>query len=213
MNTSENFIQILWHVSRYIPRFVSGEKLFKAVLEHPVKRLQSDSLKPFSLLTEISAGILATAYSAIFFISWNSAFPTPIEHLLWRIASIIMITLPGIYGWVILIVDFGIVRKQRSSGSWILELEGLAKALTHRMNPKSWSSKPNGYGQKPPKTDAAGFDRATKLLMGVLIVGETYCVLYLFARAYVLMEDFVELRRLPTSAYTTLTWTHYLPHT
>ena len=124
-----------------------------------------------------------------------------------------MSTLPGIYGWVILVVDFGIVRKQRSSGSWMLELEGLARALTHRMNPKVWSLKSNRYGQKLSKTDAAGFDRATKLLMGILSVGEIYCVVYLFARDYILMEDFIGLRRLPTSAHMTLTWMRYLLHT
>lgn len=178
-----------------------------------MNRLQTDTLKPLSLPTELLAGALATAYSAIFFISWNSAFPTPTEHLLWRIASIFVITCPGIYGWVILVVDFGIVRKQRSSGSWMQELEGFAKALTQRMKSKIWRSKPNRYGQKLSKTDAAGFDRTTKLLMGVLIVGEITSVVYLFARAYVLMEDFIELRRLPKSAYTTPTWTHHLPHT
>ena len=203
----------MWYVAGYIPRFVSGNKLFKAVLEHPVNRFQSDTIKPFSLPAEIFAGALATAYSAIFFISWNSAFPTPTEHLLWRIASIVMIALPGIYGWVIIVVDFGIVRKERSSGSWMLELEGLTKASIHRMNPRSWSLKPNRHKQKLSKTEATSFDRATKLLMGTLIIGEICCVVYLLTRVYVLIEDFIELRRLPTSAYTTLTWTRYLPHT
>ena len=124
-----------------------------------------------------------------------------------------MVIFPGIYGWVVLVVDFGIIRKQRRDGSWMLELGRLAKALKHRTNPKSWSWKSDRYGQKLPRIDAAGFDGATKLSMGVLIFGVTYCVVYLFARAYVLLEDFIELRRLPTSAYTTLTWTHYLPHT
>ena len=95
----------------------------------------------------------------------------------------------------------------------MLELKGLARALTHRMKSKAWSSKPNRYGQKLSKTNAAGFDRATKLLMGVLIVGEIVVFAYSFARAYVLIEDFIGLRRLPPSAYTTLTWTNYLPHT
>ena len=84
----------------------------------------------------IVVGGLSVAYSAIFLISWNSAFPTFTERLLWRVASIIIIAFPGIYGWVILYVDFGIVRKPRSTRSWIPELLGLAKSLIHCMNPK-----------------------------------------------------------------------------
>ena len=38
------------------------------------------------------------------------------------------------------------------------------------------------------------------------------CALYSFARAYVLMEDVIGLRKLPESAFKTVDFTRWVPH-
>jgi hypothetical protein len=37
-------------------------------------------------------------------------------------------------------------------------------------------------------------------------------VLYVFSRSFLVVEAFISLRRLPTSAYNTPSWTQYLAH-
>lgn len=201
----------MWAVSRHILNFASGRRLFRPILEHPVTRLQSDVIRPFSLQVELIAGVLLMAYSAFFFMSWNSEFPTPTEQLLWRISSTVMISLPGIYGWVNFLVEFTIIRNSRTSTPWTAKLEDLARSMRRSLNPARWTFKRKFKRHNGNHLDQVKFDRDTKLLMVAMIIGQIHCIAYGVARAYVLIEDFVGLRRMPASTFTTITWTRYLP--
>jgi hypothetical protein len=45
-----------------------------------------------------------------------------------------------------------------------------------------------------------------------LCLGLPCAVLYAFFRAYILVEDIVSIRALPTDAYSTVSWTAFVPY-
>ena len=55
-------------------------------------------------------------------------------------------------------------------------------------------------------------DPALNVPLKALIPVTTIAVVYCFARAYILLEDLVNLRALPSTAYDTVDWSELLPH-
>lgn len=47
-----------------------------------------------------------------------------------------------------------------------------------------------------------------RIILPVTVGSAMYCV----CRAYILIEDFISLRRLPATSYDTVNWSRYLPH-
>jgi hypothetical protein len=55
-------------------------------------------------------------------------------------------------------------------------------------------------------------DPALETPLRMLIPASILCFLYTFSRLYILVEDFIGLRELPSSAFDTVKWSGFLPH-
>ena len=55
-------------------------------------------------------------------------------------------------------------------------------------------------------------DPAMEVPLRMLIPVTTLCALYSISRAYILVEDILALRSLPSSVFQTVDWSQYLPH-
>ena len=192
----------LWYTDllRKITRIDNKPKPIKPT---PVSWIPSDKSLPTSARVELLSELLAVAYSAVFLLSWNFHFPTKIEQILWRAAILIMLAF--------LIVGFGcflVVRKayfqDRPQDHGSLKAKNM-----HQKSKRVWNHPASGrpsnrrygyYYQSVPEIPA-------RWLVLCSVLAALYCV----GRVYVLVEDIIGLRSLPSSAYTTVEWTQYLP--
>ena len=183
----------------------SRKSSFETLFERKKRCIASDNFPPLSFNAQCYCGILMILYSGIFLSAWDFYFPTTIERALWRTASVITLafTLPCGFGLMYLdYIYFGRSDYSRREPGCLPDR--LCKAMKWRV--------------PPPKARAdvmkqhLSEDAWRAYLPGPALA---YCVamsaFYCLARTYTLAEDFISLRRLPTSVYETVPWTQYLP--
>ena len=152
--------------------------------------------------------IIHAMYVTINFLGWNLEFPSPTELLLWRIAAIAnlcAIEVPWVIDRSLFVLYPKLVamyQKRRGIASEDnLELPRLATNVPRKRRIGD-SIRNNTVGQEPEKTI-----RLTALLPITVCAG-----VYAIARAYVLLEDLMNLRALPPTAYQTVQWSLFIPH-
>ncbi|KAI9881138.1 MAG: hypothetical protein M1830_008296 [Pleopsidium flavum] len=179
----------------------------------PVNRFEN------TLFLELSGSVnaawlgLTAIYSSIFIVAWNNNFPTPTERLLWRASSVtVMGTL--ISYWVI--TEFGLF--------WYPALrQRLAHIITERRNPEHSPRTRSLTGQSRLvqkaslvtaciRNNSVSNDPTLTLPLKAILPIYMVAVFYCHARAYIFLEDIIELRSLPLSAYTNVSWSALFPH-
>ena len=172
------------------------------------QRIPSDNFPTFSLIADFYCCCIMIVYSAIFLAGWNFHYPTNLERTLWRVASIITLayTYPLSYGLGYLEYRYFGDWRRRDDGGWVRTL----MELHIKMVGLSLNTSP---GPIDSGLEKGGLIKPWRV--GIPWGGLAYCTgvcaLYCFARAYLLVEDIIGLRRLPTSAYQTVSWSRYLP--
>ena len=186
----------------------SRERLFERLFERKKNRIASDNFPPQSFNAECYCGILMIMYSGIFLCAWNFYFPTTIERIFWHTASVITLafTLPCGFGLMYLdYVYFGRSRYSRREAGWIEDiLDRLCRILKCQVPP----STARAVAMKKHLSDSPWRAYLPGPALAYCIV---MCAFYCLARAYILAEDFISLRRLPNSIFETVPWTQYLP--
>ena len=179
----------------------------------PVNRLENSLSLELSKRANAAWLGLTAIYSSIFIAAWSNNFPTPTERLLWRASSVtVMGTL--ISYWVV--TEFGL--------SWYPALrQHLGHITAERRDlehsPRRRSLIRQSYLTRKARLVAACIRNNSvskdpaltvplKAILPIYILGFLYC----HARAYIFVEDFIELRSLPLSAYTNVQWSALFPH-
>lgn len=177
----------------------------------PIDRFPNDAFPELSHWGLFAFSFFSIGYGAIFLGGWNFVFPTITERLLWRVASVM--GLSAIVGcWIADTTVFRIIPAIRAKN---------AKSKKPR-NPET-GIQPRRFGAKyvPSKARAIAAkirnnspdqDPALTIPLRALIPTTFTAIIYLLARAYILIEDFAGLRALPPSAFDTVDWTKILPH-
>lgn len=197
-----NWINILRNM-----RIVFGPRM------RPVNRFEN------TLFLELSGRVnaawlgLTAIYSSIFILAWNNNFPTPTERLLWRASSVtVMGTL--ISYWFI--TEFGL--------SWYPALrQRLVHTSTARLDPEHGPrtrslTGPSRLVRKARsvaaciRNNSVSNDVALTLPLKAILPIYIVALFYCHARTYIFLEDIIELRSLPLSAYTTVDWSALFPH-
>ena len=158
---------------------------------------------------EISATIMGMVSGGIHAAAWNHHFPTGIEQLLWRVASIGIGSAP----LLICLMSYGLGGEVHIQ--WIFyELQFEDKPTFHHMVeifPRIvYHRKPGGV----PKEKSLGFSNrippwARFLHLGVIVLA---MIGYLFSVLYLTVESYVSVRNLPEGAFATVEWSDFFPH-
>ena len=177
--------------------------------EHKPARIPTDNFPTFSLKADLYCGIIMVSYSCIFICGWNFHAPTAIEQTLWRVASLAMLafTVPG--GFILLYIEYRYFddwMRRDAAGFTNRIVEGIARSLGLPLNPNRGIV--IEYGKPVRRESSSGIERLPRwAILYCIGISMIYCI----ARAFILLEDFAGLRRLPKNTFDTVQWSQYLP--
>lgn len=182
----------------------------------PLDRIRSDNFPVHDYATEFTCGILMILYTAMFVGGANLPFPSSPERTLWITASIMMLVYTMVGDLALLWLDYCVFRNARNrlpnhepieSG-----LSGLYRRRVYRLIVLVCGDR-SKQGRKDRDGKASSDEGSCKPFpMSIMVPVQLFNVVYCVARCYVLLEDIIGLRALPTSAFETIGWFSYLPH-
>ena len=167
------------------------------------------------VLFYIALPIVATAFGALHLLAWNFQFPSHIEQLLWRIASLTITGIPAaplaleivlfivvcVFVAILIILDNLENRYDFRLSDWSFSLpESVENVIASIYEAIEWLSEP------------------ILTALAVIIVGILALVLpaalvgYMVARLVLLSQAVILLREQPASAFYAINWTRFLPH-
>lgn len=151
-------------------------------------------------------------FAGIHIAAWGFRFPTSTEALLWHICTIYTIVAMTLY-WLVDTYTFqlhpvllrcwkaGLRRCKIMTGS----------DTTDEKQPSALRVKAHAVAEKirnnSPHKDADLY-APLKSLIPITSVAAIYCL----ARGYIVMDDLINLRLLPASAYASVNWSVFIPH-
>ena len=154
---------------------------------------------------------MSAIYTSTFALGWKYSFPTHTETILWRSASVTMLSTLVAY-WAITEYAFylhPILRKKLSKTTKMVAAEQFRHDLEQR---HGWlTSKAKGAAACIRNNSVSNDPALTVPLRAILpiyVVGVFYC----HARTYIFIADIIQLRSLPPSAYFTVNWIELIPH-
>ncbi|KAK4224808.1 hypothetical protein QBC38DRAFT_538213 [Podospora fimiseda] len=144
------------------------------------------NVQPFVKIPEYLLCLATLMFTAIHVADWNLLFPTATEKVLWRVSSFILFaaswTRLGRWKWLYLWVT------NRSA------IQDFEEARDKRL-------------QSEEKRELATLPLAWEFWTIAIVA-----FLYGVARAFMIMEVFLELRDMDATAYVNVNWSQYIPH-
>ncbi|KAL1960645.1 hypothetical protein VTO42DRAFT_7224 [Malbranchea cinnamomea] len=165
-------------------------------LERPITRLENTVIPKPSKAGYHSAIFLTLVYLSIFVAGWNYSFTTYAEKIAWRVSSLAVI---GCTRRFPSLQRDGAIRpllraQRRANASRNTAVRAFHRFIAGLQN--------NDIAQDPD------FDLPVPVILSLYIAGS----IYVFGRTCILIEDIIERRSLPASAYMTVEWSAVLPH-
>ncbi|KAL8689568.1 MAG: hypothetical protein Q9218_004786 [Villophora microphyllina] len=161
---------------------------------------------------------ITTGCFAVFFIAWNDDFPTATERMFWRASCITMMSLLYVGLAISEVVQAYNIFQRRSQqaspglstprsgipahGNWPTPKFGRIKRLVKRLD-KTFNKVRNNSPDDDPELYVP-----LRVILPLYVMGFAY----FFCRTYILIEDALELRSLPASAYASVNWEKFWPH-
>lgn len=203
-----------WPWSRYWSSFMNSLRVVGlpfAQTIRPLSRLENTVIPQPSRTGYHFALFLTILYLSIFVSAWNYSFPTRAELVSWRVSCLAVIGCT-VFFWVVgefthsvypalqryFSFSSGRKRSQPSQTRQNGSNNGVvSRAFLHLIS----GLRNNSIGQDP------NYDLPVKAILSLYIAG----LIYAFARAYILIEDVIELRSLPISSYETVKLSKIFP--
>lgn len=138
----------------------------------------------------ISVSLAGLIYGAIHLTAWNAPFATSSERLLWRLSGVTLVFSGPIF--VINITPYFLVQRWK-----------IAVMLGWDQTREAWRLIRTLYPVR---------SLIKSLLFLNNILGFLFLGLYLFCRAYLVVECFLNLAHLPEAVYEVAVWSQWLPH-
>lgn len=177
----------------------------------PVDRFQNTLIYEPSMLGYGIFLLLTVIYASIFICGWNYKFPTVTEQHLWRISSVAVLISAFLF-WAVGHFAFSVYPTHIRP---FLEARKCERVIDEEASPNpTWIRfkrrarrvgdriKNNSIERDPDLTVPL------KAILPMYVIGVVYC----HARAYIFLEDILQLRSLPASAYSTVDWIDFWPH-
>ena len=145
-------------------------------------------------------------YAAVHFWAWNGSFASNVEHLLWRIGCIVLVSATMLFWMVDRPIGW-----YHSGQPHVLAQNLVSSIKKIRSQSRNQSSEPNIAHEsekdtKIPRKRGKRYPLPEAFFMFVL------GVVYIVSRAYLIVEAFAGLRELPSSAFQNVQWSDVLPH-
>jgi hypothetical protein len=190
----------------YWMNIVRKMHLMFPVKRGPVEMIPDDNFPPLTPWAQVILFLCQLAYTGVHLMAWKFHFPTDAERLLWRLATIYMVSSVILY-WTI---ELLVWRVYPLIKCYIKQLKKGGAASDDIERGKQGSSQTDLFARLRNNSSLHDPSMGVPLraLIPVTILGVVYC----FARAYVFIASWIGIRRLPTSAYQTVDWTNILPH-
>jgi hypothetical protein len=178
----------------------------------PIERIPNDNFPQPPRRTYPLMAFVHIAYTVIQMAGWNFHFATPEEGLLWRLATsstLLCFVGIGILDFYSFLspnifrefdVDTPKAQKVRSERKCESSKKG-SNVLVKKL--KNFAARMQNPGSRDPKW---------KIPMHILVPCILFGGIYTLSRAYMLVEDVMALRSLPSSAYETVDWSSVIPH-
>ncbi|MCJ1235496.1 hypothetical protein MMC14_003465 [Varicellaria rhodocarpa] len=151
-----------------------------------------------------------TGYAAVEISGWNFHFPTHTEAVLWHIATLNIIISICIY-WLVDITCFQLLPEIKTR--WLVHSTPSDPLKTH--NSGSIASiilTKLSSAACQLRNNSRGHDPAYTVPLKALIPATIAASTYILARGYIIIESFINLRALPSSAYDSVDWVAFMPH-
>ncbi|KAH0562641.1 hypothetical protein GP486_002681 [Trichoglossum hirsutum] len=199
--------------------------------ERPLQRFSNDRFPDISTIEKFALFCWTTAYAAFHLIAWHWMFPTTLESLLWRIASLI-ITGTTVSFWV-----FETIAARQRFGRWdkyLIWLRLKKPCASDFSVDEEAQEDPRGDDVAPSALASSGKDKvkavarldtihrldafeeeqknAKPMLAWEVAIIFFVTIFYATARAYMILEVFISMRKMPLGVYQTVEWIQVLPH-
>ncbi|KAI2880141.1 hypothetical protein CBS76997_9932 [Aspergillus niger] len=201
-----SFCAVHWRYYTEILRKMHIPMFSRPMTAKPRDRIVSDNFPVTDRKADCIATPVLLLFGSIFMLAWNFHFPSPTEHLLWRVASIYNLTFTVIGGLHAGYCDKILLPREYNRRL----LLPLSRPKTST-NPSRQRSCLRNLAAKLRNIDPYR-DPKREVPLRVLFPTSVLCAAYCVGRAYVLTEDFIGLRSLPASAFQTVSWSDYVPH-
>ncbi|KAM5429250.1 hypothetical protein McanMca71_007775 [Microsporum canis] len=168
--------------------------------------------------------IFALFYAAIFFCSWNFHLPSERERLFWRVSCIFNIALCA-FGALFLGVFGSAVNESAKKNERKPQKCSMSEKTTHLPPPvtarqardlvrdgASYAKRLITHIRLALRNNSPDKDPEFDVPFRTLILSTPVCVMYAIFRIFVLIEDVISLRELPSSTFQTVEWSRYWPH-
>jgi len=179
----------------------------------PIRRLPNDNFPKISNSGHFALLCCATAYAATSICGWNFEFPTETERVLWRIASLIilgaMLSCFVLEGCVYHCLPW--IRRHLHTSRRLFKNRGMIENGRPYHLPSRYRSRLERLADSM-RNNSLNKDPLHYIPLKVLLPVYFAIILYYFARGYMFVEDIIELRYLPASAFKTVHWSLYIPH-
>lgn len=157
--------------------------------------------------------LLGILYGGVHLSLWNYDFATSAEMILWRISGIALVVIPSILVIILSAAGLGSAvhaswktrseRRPRLRESKRRAFYREARAHFHLNN--FCSVIETGIG-------ALIFLVTAALLLALSVAAICGGLLFIFARAFIVVESFISLRHVPLGVYVNVGWAKYIPH-
>lgn len=216
-----------WAWSRYLAHFQNATVARFRSRIVPIDHISSMTTPEIPFWIFRLGTLAVIGYCCLFVPPWNSSFPTRAEQILWRIATVGNLgSLVGgelLTDWIFFIWPF--IKKRWGStceGPGTQDQESLNYPGRQQRSPGQQES-PDAHktriGPCPKRTlwdkirnNSPSNDPHLTLPLKAILPVWVFVVIYLVSRAYIVVEDFIELRSLPLSAFKNVEWSGLFPH-
>jgi len=164
--------------------------------ERPLPRFANDRSPHLRGPRQLLLIVTTLFTDGIHLCGWNYRFPTSGEQLASRVATMVMFVTAAIFWFAELIA---VCKRDQLPELWYCKL----------MTPKKLAALLEERSQRPEEPQLTPDDFPESWECGT---SGTVFGLYLIARAFIVIEIFLGLRRLPASALLYVNWTTFLPH-
>ena len=149
----------------------------------------------------IGVALSSLLYGGLHLLAWPAHFSTMQQALAWRISGVAIISgspalvIYAMLGWIYKPDDMHTTWKH-STSNWMKALEKLRRVISR-------------WWQRCEEKGEAFWFGASSI---VILVLSTFCLLYVVARVYLIVEAFISLGQCPEQVYMEPEWSRYFPH-